>query len=44
MQKYRIETDLLGTRQIPADAMWGIHTKRALENFQISGRVVHRSW
>ena len=41
MQKYRIETDLLGTRQIPADSMWGIHTERALENFQISGRTVH---
>ena len=41
MQKYRIETDLLGTRQIPASSMWGIHTERALENFQISGRTVH---
>ena len=41
MQTYRIETDLLGTRQIPADSMWGIHTERALENFQISGRTVH---
>jgi len=41
MQKYRTETDLLGTREIPADAMWGIHTARALENFQLSGKVVH---
>lgn len=40
MQKYRIETDLLGTCQIPADSMWGIHTARALENFQLSGKVV----
>lgn len=37
----RTETDLLGTRQIPADALWGIHTSRALENFQIAGKPVH---
>ena len=41
MQKYRIETDLLGTRQIPVNSMWGIHTERALENFQLSGSAVH---
>ena len=41
MQKYRIETDLLGTREIPADTMWGIHTARAMENFQLSGKAVH---
>lgn len=41
MQKYRTETDLLGTREIPADSMWGIHTARALENFQLSGKAVH---
>jgi len=41
MQKYRMETDLLGTRQIPADSMWGIHTERALDNFQLSGKAVH---
>ena len=41
MQKYRNETDLLGTRQIPADSLWGIHTERALENFQVSGKAVH---
>ena len=41
MQKYRTETDLLGIRQIPANSMWGIHTTRALENFQLSGSSVH---
>lgn len=41
MQKYRTETDLLGTRQIAADSMCGIHTARSLENFQLSGRSVH---
>lgn len=38
----RCETDLLGTRDVPAEVLWGIHTLRALENFPISGRRVHR--
>jgi aspartate ammonia-lyase len=33
----RTEKDLLGEKQIPADAYWGVQTARALENFQISG-------
>lgn len=41
MQKIRTETDLLGSREIPSDSLWGIHTARALENFQVSGRPVH---
>jgi aspartate ammonia-lyase len=41
MQNYRTEKDLLGTRQIPADALWGIHTARALENFQLARKPVH---
>jgi len=41
MPIYRIETDLLGDREVPADALWGIHTLRAMENFHISGRSVH---
>lgn len=40
MQKFRTENDLLGTKEIPADVLWGIHTARALENFQISGKPV----
>src|SRR5271157_3573425 len=39
---YRQETDLLGTREIPADALAGIHTLRAVENFPLAGRPVHR--
>jgi aspartate ammonia-lyase len=31
----RIETDLLGKKEIPAGAYWGIHTQRALENFTV---------
>src|SRR5690349_296749 len=36
----RIETDSLGSLEIPADAYWGIHTARALENFPISRRPI----
>lgn len=41
MEKTRIETDLLGQKQIPADALWGIHTARAVENFPLSGKTIH---
>jgi aspartate ammonia-lyase len=36
-QQYRVEKDLLGEKQVPADAYYGVQTARALENFQISG-------
>ena len=36
----RTETDSLGSREVPADAYWGIHTARALENFPITRRAI----
>ncbi len=33
----RMEKDLLGEKEIPGDAYYGVQTARALENFQISG-------
>ena len=39
--KFRTEKDLLGEKPIPAGALYGIHTQRALENFPLSGRPVH---
>lgn len=36
----RIEHDLLGEREVPAQAYWGIHTLRARENFPISGLTI----
>ena len=36
----RIERDLLGEKQIPLHSYYGIHTLRAIENFQISGLAV----
>ncbi|MCY1721543.1 aspartate ammonia-lyase [Prolixibacteraceae bacterium Z1-6] len=41
MVQTRVETDLLGQKQIPADALWGIHTARAVENFTIAGNSIH---
>jgi aspartate ammonia-lyase len=36
----RVETDSLGSLEVPCDAHWGIHTLRALENFPISVRRI----
>ncbi|HWR06285.1 aspartate ammonia-lyase [Sporomusa sp.] len=36
----RVETDLLGEREVPADVYYGIHTLRAIENFPLSGYKV----
>ncbi|HIE0719236.1 TPA: lyase family protein, partial [Pseudomonas aeruginosa] len=33
----RIEKDLLGTLEVPADAYYGIQTLRAVNNFRLSG-------
>ena len=38
----RLEHDLLGEAEVPADAYWGIHTLRALENYPISGKPIGR--
>lgn len=37
---YRVESDLLGDRQVPADAYYGVHTLRARENFLITGIAI----
>jgi aspartate ammonia-lyase len=36
-EKPRMEKDLLGEKEIPANAYYGVQTARALENFQLSG-------
>ncbi len=41
MTKTRIEHDFLGSLEIPADAYWGIHTQRAMNNFRISSIKVN---
>jgi aspartate ammonia-lyase len=36
----RVEHDLLGDREVPEDALYGVQTLRALENFPITGVVL----
>jgi aspartate ammonia-lyase len=38
---YRTEADLLGELAVPVDALFGVHTVRARENFPLAGRPVH---
>src|ERR1041385_428537 len=40
-EKVRVEKDLLGEKQIPADAYYGVQTARALENFPLSGVLIN---
>jgi aspartate ammonia-lyase len=35
--RFRVEKDLLGEREVPEDALYGVQTLRALENFPITG-------
>ncbi len=35
--KYRIEADTLGEVKVPAEALYGAQTQRAIENFPVSG-------
>jgi fumarate hydratase class II len=37
MSNYRTEKDSLGELQVPADALWGAQTQRAIHNFPVSG-------
>jgi fumarate hydratase, class II len=39
---YRVEKDMLGEVKVPADALWGAQTQRAVENFPVSGRRLPR--
>jgi aspartate ammonia-lyase len=41
MTTTRTETDSLGSCPVPAEALWGIHTLRAVTNFPLSGRSIH---
>ena len=40
MKRTRSEHDLLGDRDVPMTAYWGVHTLRAVENFAISGQTI----
>ena len=34
----------MGELQVPADALWGAQTQRAVDNFPISGRPMPRAF
>src|SRR3984957_7206291 len=40
----RIERDSMGELKVPADALWGAHTQRAVDNFPISGLRLPRGF
>lgn len=42
--KYRIEKDSMGELQVPADALYGAQTQRAVNNFPISGLRMPREF
>jgi len=41
---FRIERDSMGELKVPADALWGAQTQRAVENFPISGLTMPRAY
>jgi fumarate hydratase, class II len=44
MSEYRIERDSMGELKVPADALWGAQTQRAVDNFPISGLPMPREF
>ncbi len=41
---FRTEHDSMGELQVPADALWGAQTQRAVENFPVSGLGMHAAF
>ena len=39
-ENFRVECDLLGSKEVPAEALYGVQTVRAIENFDISGNLM----
>ena len=44
MSQYRIERDSMGELKVPADALYGAQTQRAVDNFPISGLPMPREF
>ncbi|HEX6834180.1 MAG TPA: class II fumarate hydratase [Rudaea sp.] len=44
MANFRIERDSMGELKVPADALYGAQTQRAVDNFPISGLTMPRSF
>src|SRR5690606_21974859 len=43
-RRTRVEHDSMGELQVPADALWGAQTQRAVQNFPVSGRPMPRGF
>jgi len=41
---FRTEHDSMGELQVPADALWGAQTQRAVQNFPVSGQPMPRGF
>ncbi|MED5420144.1 MAG: class II fumarate hydratase, partial [Pseudomonadota bacterium] len=41
-KSFRTVHDSMGELEVPADALWGAHTQRAMQNFPISGLLMPR--
>ena len=39
---FRVERDSMGEIKVPAEALWGAHTQRAVQNFPVSGLTMPR--
>jgi fumarate hydratase class II len=44
MEKTRVERDSLGEVRVPAAALYGAQTRRAVENFSITGKRPYRAF
>jgi len=42
LDNFRVEADSIGTKNIPAEAYYGVQSLRAMENFSITGQNLHR--
>ena len=38
--KFRVESDLLGELNVPADALYGVQTQRGINNYHISRKTM----
>jgi fumarate hydratase, class II len=43
-KSFRVEHDSMGELKVPADALWGAQTQRAVQNFPISGLAMPRAF
>jgi fumarate hydratase class II len=44
MSKFRTEHDSMGELEVPAEALWGAQTQRAVDNFPVSGLTAPREF